>query len=73
MIRNCEKCGKKIFIFAWWFGIRICEECEMKPLNDLIKYKKQTLKIMKKELEEDTKAFNKQLKDFEEKHGKKKS
>lgn len=39
MNRTCNKCHiNKVNIFAYWYGLRHCEECELKPFRDRIKY-----------------------------------
>lgn len=44
------KCGERIGFFAYLFGIRICEDCDMKPLKDLIKFKELEIDRRIKEL-----------------------
>lgn len=49
--RICNKCNKnKVGLFAYWYGLRHCEECDLKPLNDYIVHRKKELKILNAEL-----------------------
>lgn len=49
--KTCSECGGKVSLFARWFGITICEECDSKPLMQEIERLESLNKESKERLE----------------------
>lgn len=61
MSKKCIKCDNNVGLFAHLFGLRICKECDIKPIKDLFRAQEKQIKRM---MEENFKKYIKLISDY---------